>query len=409
MNLVIYASTTVIFIEFVGRLMLAEVIALLSLPFINIRRLFNKYKLLNFVVTCLISLLLFQILSDIVNESLPVDFIKGWAVILVSLLSIIFLVDNLSKSYNGIIYYLFAIMIARMLFSEGELDIEIMKYDTNYFKVRFSRFLNPAVMLIGCYFFLKKKITTASLIFFSYGVLSVGLDARSTGLIFILSSFLLLAKNLKIRFTSRRLIILGLLVLFVAYGLYVIYINQVLYNDAGGYNARTQIEMMGNPYNPLQLLYYGRPEISVLFQAGLDKPIFGYGSWGKDPENYYSEMIYLITGRYSEYSAGYIRAHSLAIGYWAYAGIGGLIAILLLFLKLFSVVFEIYRSKYYPSTLPILLALTISMAWDLLFSPIGHLRTEFPLFASLVIVEYERWNTARHQSKNALRLARNKI
>ena len=45
-----YAITTQIFINVVGRLMLAEIIAILEMPFVNLKRLFKENKLLKSVI-----------------------------------------------------------------------------------------------------------------------------------------------------------------------------------------------------------------------------------------------------------------------------------------------------------------------------------------------------------------------
>jgi len=389
--LFLYAATTRVFINLVGRLMLAEIIAVISLPLINIRKLLHEHRKLKIVFIGLSALLATQIVSDFFNNSSPSDYLRGWAVIIFAMISTIYLVNHLSKNINNIVYYLFALFIVQLLFSEGSIDISFMGDNTNYFKQRFVGFLNALVLVTSFYVFKKNKKALTFLVLITYGFICMILDARSNGLIFIIAAILLYVKMRGIAFSKSKLIVLSFLISGILYVGYIFYVNQVLYHGIGGSNAQTQLRKTSNPYNPFELLYYGRMEFAVLFQAGLDKPIFGYGSWGKDPDGKYAKLIALIAGSNNIGDEGYIKAHSILLGYWAYAGIGGLLAISYVFFKLFSLNIRMYRSKIISDIYPILLVLTIDMLWHFLFSPIGHLRTTFPLFASITIIEYTNY------------------
>jgi O-antigen ligase len=383
--LFLYAATTRVFIDLVGRLMLAEVIAVFTLPFINIKRLLNKYKLLRVVLSGLSVLLLAQIVSDIVNQSDSSDYLKGWAVMVFSMASIIYLVNYLSKNPNGIIYYLFAMFLIHLIFGSGDLDLGIWEENTNYFKVRFVGFLNPGVMLGGYYLFSKHRIKTTVFLFFVYALVCIVFDARSNGLIFMIASMLLYIKTIKIKFTRGKILKLGIIGTLFLYFAYFFYVNQVLYHDLGGTNAHRQLNLASNPYNPFELLYIGRSEFPVLFQAAMDKPLFGHGSWGKDPSGKYTSALALIVNKETIDSAGYIRAHSVFLGTWAYAGIVGFMAILIVFYLLFKHFFKLYKSQIVFNFFPIIVVLSVDMLWAYFFSPIGILRTSFPIFAALII------------------------
>lgn len=395
--LILYAATTGIFVDIIGRLMLAELLAVIMLPFINVGKLLRQYKGLKIVLGSLVVLLLMQILSDFVNNSSPSDYLRGWAAIIFTIISIIFLVSYLSKNNTNIIYYLLTLMFIRLVFGEGDLDLGIMEDDTNYFKVRFVGFLNFAIMLFGYYLYKKGKIQLVSLSFLFYGLFSMSMDARSNGVIFIISGILVYIKTTRIRLSRLRVLIFSILLSGTLYVGYVYYVNQVIYNNFGGSNAKTQLNKTTNPYNPFELIYYGRSEFIILAYAGLDKPIFGHGSWGKDPNGKYALLTqYLMENKYVEYT-DYIRAHSIMLGYFAYAGILGLLPILFLFFKLFSYAVKIYKADFKISTLPIVIVLSLMMLWDFFFSPIGALRTTFPLCSSLLIIEYTRYELYKSQ------------
>lgn len=389
--LILYAITTGIYINLIGRLMVAEVLAIFSLSFINIRRLLGQYMGLKVVLGSLIVLLFIQILSDIVNNSAPYDYLRGWSVIVFSMITIIFLVNNLSKSNNGIVYYLFAIMLLYLFVNKEPLDLSMMEENTNFFKIRFVGFLNPAMTLLAYFFYSNNKSKYASLVFLFYGLICMSFDARSNGIIFILAGILLYIKATRIRISGNKFLMLSILTSGILYASYVYYVNQVLYHDFGGNNAKIQLHKASNPYNPFELLYYGRSEAVVLIYAGFDKPILGHGSWAHDPNMKYALLQARLADGQVSTKHNYIHAHSILFGYFAYAGIFGFLSILFLFFKLFSYVWKIYKSNLKVKTLPIIIVLSIDMLWAFFFSPIGTLRTTFPIFASLVIVEYMRY------------------
>ncbi|MCF8274253.1 MAG: hypothetical protein K9I95_10520 [Flavobacteriaceae bacterium] len=388
--LFLYAATTRVFIDLVGRLMLAEIIALVTLPSINIRKLLKKFEGLKTVLVGLAVFLTAQIISDIVNQSDSSDYLRGWAMIVFSMVSTIYLVNHLSKDSYGIVYYLFGLFIVLLIFGEGDLDLGAMAENTNYFKARFVGFLNPLLILVAYQLYRKNNKRLVSLLFLAFGLICMILDARSNGLIFIISAVLVYIKTTGIRFSRFKIILLGVIISGILYAGFIFYVNQVLHNGIGGSNARTQLNMASNPYNPFELIYYGRSDFFVLVQAVADKPIFGHGSWGKDTQGKYSEILMLISDKINSNDIGYIPAHSVFLGSWAYAGIIGFISILVVFLTLFKYSLKIYKSKIKSHILPIIIILSLDMLWAFLFSPLGTLRTSFPIFAAIIIVEYKR-------------------
>jgi len=389
--LALYGATTIVFIELIGRLMLAEIIALINLPFINIKKLVKKYEGLKIVLSSLAVLLVALILSDIINKSTPSDFLRGWSVIIFSMISTIFFVNHLSKNPNAVIYYLFALFMVRMIFGEGDLNLAQWEIDTNYFKVRFVGFLNPAIMLIGYYLYKKDRTLFSNILFMLYGVVCIIMDARSNGLIFIISSFLLYLKTTKIKFTRARILSFSLVSIIILYMGYVFYVDQVLNNGLGGNNARTQLSLASNPYNPFELLYYGRSQIFISLEAISERPILGYGSWAKDRTGEFarfsaqlSNINYIPNDRY------WIPSHSLIFTAWLYAGIVGFASVVFMLLQLFKQSIKIFAIGTKNSLYPIIIVLSVDMLWTLFFSPFGLLRTTFPVFAAIIIISYQQ-------------------
>jgi hypothetical protein len=375
-------------IGIVGNLMLAEIFALVYLPFVNIKNLIKSYPALKFLLNGLIFLLVSQILSDIYNNSAPIDYLRGWATIVFAIVSTIFLVRQLSNDTKKIIYYLGSIFLVRLFFGDGDLDWSIQEQNTNYFKTRFVGFLNPFILICSYFLYVKRKVRYLFFLFLSYGVFCIILDARSAGVIFVISSFIVLLKSAGIRLRGlNRVLISAIFVCFI-YIMYSFYVNQVLNNNLGGSNSKNQVFKMSNPYNPIELLSQGRGEFFVLWYAAIDKPIFGHGSWAKDKNGKYAKLSAVLKN--SKYTGGsnFIRAHSVILGFWTYAGIVGFLAILGVYIRLFFMLIKVYKSEYFVNTLPVLIVLGLSNFWDSLFSPIGHIRVEFPIFAALVVVSF---------------------
>lgn len=382
--LALYAATSTVFIELIGRLMLAEIIALINLPFINIKKLVKNYEGLKIVLSSLAVLLAALIVSDIINKSDPTDYLRGWSVIIFAMISTVFFVNHLSKNPNAVIYYLFALFVVRMIFGQGELDLDEWVADTNYFKVRFVGFLNPLIMLIGYYLYTQNKKHLGNILFFIFGIICIAFDARSNSLIFIVSSFLLYFKTTKIRFNRSRIIKFGLISIIILYSSYVFYVDQVLNHNFGGKNARVQLSMASNPYNPLELIYYGRFDFFLLLSGIKISPIWGSGSWAKFNNSIYEQLVKIYSLNNNDFPE-YVNPHSIFLGTWFWSGIIGFIAIFLLFIKLFKYYVSIYIRNNLFSLMPIITVLFIDFIWAYFFSPIGSLRTSFPLIASMLI------------------------
>lgn len=395
----LYTVTTRVYIDFVGRLMLAEVIALFNFPVINLIKLIKQHKGLKIVLGGLLVLFASQVASDIANNSAAKDYFRGWALIFFSLISTVYLVDKFSKTEKGIVHYLFYLSIINLVFGEEAIDMHLWQENTNYFKIRIVGFLNPVIVLAGYYSYNNKRKGVAVLIYISYSFICLALDARSNGVIFIITGAILSIKIWNIRLSAIKLIFFVVLLVLILYPGYVYYVDQVLYNNFGGSNARSQLSLATNPYNPFELLYYGRIDFVVLIHAILDKPFWGFGSWGKDPGGHYASLGALISGNdiYSE--PGYIRAHSIFLGTWVYTGVIGFFASSFIFFNLFKSFYKIYKTRRHVSLMPILLHLSVEMLWSFLFSPLGQLRTSFPIFAAIIIVQQTKILNAKGRYK----------
>ena len=382
----IYAFTRKLTVDIGGQLFVAELIGLLYFPFIKKKRLFRTIPEIKYIFKCLLFLLLAQMLSDFVNGSEPIDFIRGWALIIFSGISTFFLTDLFSRSPRAALFFLIGTFFTALFFSDRDLDFSLQAENTNYFKLRIVGFLNTGIMIVSYYLMRANKKTYIVSLFFIYFIINFLLDARSNGLIFLLAAILLFLKFNSINITKKTFLKIGLVSLPFFYGAYCFYVDQVLNYGFGGANSKNQLQMASNPYNPFELLLHGRAEFYVLFEAVIDKPLFGYGSWGKDPHGKFLELYRSISGlNVEEY--GYIKAHSIVMGFWAYAGFAGFLSIIFLYIRLIRLYIHYYNTTIYSLWLPVLTLMFFQAIWAFLFSPIQDLRISFPVFIALLTTE----------------------
>lgn len=388
--LVLYAFTSGVYLNLVGRLMLAEMIAFLSFPLFTITALLKEFKGLRVVVKGLLFMLLLQVLSDYVNNSSSIDYLRGWSVIIFSIISTIFLVKHFSNNSNAIVPYFFVLFITRLLFVEQDLDLNSMVDNSNLFKARFVGFLNIGVMLIGYYLYRSNKFRLVVITFFMYAILCFVLNARSNGLIFSVSSALLFVKSTNMKFSKGKVFMLSIFVSGIFYLGYIYYVNKVLNNDVRS-SMSMQLGQMSNPYNPFELLYYGRNDAVIAIYAITDNPLLGFGSWAKDKNGKYSKIQGQLLKSETLSERTYIPNHSLILGTWLYSGVFGFLGICYILRYLLKEFFRIYNKKIISPILPVLTVLSIDMCWAMCFSPYGLLRTSFPIFAALIIVFQKKY------------------
>ena len=390
-----YGLASKLFVEIVGTLTGAEIIGAIGINIFNLKSIIYKNEPLKMVVKYLLLLLIFQIISDFINSSEFTNYIRGWMVIIICIISTIFLTKKLNNNSSNIIYYIIGLIASIIIFGDQQIEINNIQDNSNYFKNNLVGITNGIVILLTVWLTVRKKYYLIIASYIAYGILCIGLDARSNSVVYLLSGIFLNFKLRGRRFNKNGVLI-GVFTLFVLYIFYLIYVDQVLYSNFGGTNSSSQLNKASNPYNPFELLYYGRADFVVLFQACMESPIFGHGSWAKDFGGNYATLTALISDSDQIDDFEYIRAHSIILGYWAYAGIGGFISLLLMYFNLYKYFFKMFNSSYFSNGFPVLILLTISMIWAFFFSPIGALRHEFPIFASLMIIEYNRFITIKN-------------
>ena len=382
--LFLYAMMIPFSINLGGKLSVADIIALMVLPLVNWKVVILRVHYLKPILSCIFLLLLVQVLSDIYNQSSFYDFSRGWATYVFLVVNLLFLTFCMYKSPSNVVFFVFSLFISRLLFGAGDLNFDIIGEDSNFFKVRFSGFLTMFCLLISVMLIKCKSPNLAILVFFGFSLIFMVFDARSMGVILLFSSIVMLFSKFYFKINVNRVFVYIIVSSPIIYFAYYIYVGLVLSGDIGGYNSVYQFSQMSNPYNPFELLYFGRSELAVLLQAGLDSPLLGHGSWAVDTNNKYGILKEQITGTSSEYK-GYIIAHSILLGVFAYSGF---VAFLLAFYFIYKIITYIYyylKNYSFDFMTPIVVFFSIDFLWVWLFSPLSALRTTVPLSISIIV------------------------
>ena len=370
---------------------------------------FNDFKSifitgeLKFVFKIFSLLLLAQLSVDLIHQSGYFYVLKGADSIIMSVLHMFFLYYYLRRNPKLLVYALVGACVTTLYSAQTLMGIDSTDYsdalggsDAPLLKFIVAPIVSYGVCIAS---FVTKKNKWMLIGIFLLGLLFVVAGARSFGLILLITTiFILISMNKYISGRRLRLIFLGLL--FVCYGGYVIYVNNVLNgNIVSGNN--TQILELEDPYNPASLLIYGRPEVYVEAKAFAGSPLIGYSSHPLDKTGKYRSLIAKIKTESTMpvfVKDATIPAHSIVFDMGLFYGIFAL-----LLMSYFT--FKILKSGIYclPSTNNII-ALSFALAfilWNSFFSPVGHLKWTFPLFYVIILLDLRsRYNSMRLKSRN---------
>ena len=226
-----------VFTNLIGRIAISELLSLFFLPFVRVRLLFNKYPLLFFYCKCLTIFLFFLIISDIVNDSDFENFSKGWAMIIFSIITTIIYVTIFDKNKLNIVWILFGFFVSKLIMGADVISQTNFIENSNFFKSRIVIFINPLLLFISYFIHNSNKKYLNVIIFFTYSMLCIFLDARSNGLIFLFSSFLYFLYMRKTNLSGSNLFKYTIVFSSACYFLFPLYVNFVSSETIGGRNS----------------------------------------------------------------------------------------------------------------------------------------------------------------------------
>lgn len=371
--------------NFIGTISLSEFF-LISTFFIYFRKNdFFLYPQLKILTWFYIGLLFSQFLSEIIIGNTFNNSLKGLAVTIVSYFHFYFLFKYFIKNRYLVLYALLGMLFRSFIFGtqfQGDLSDVVSGEGATYLKFYIAPIVGNILLIFSLYVGRKNISVFAILI----GFIFVVLGARSYGAIILLTGLISFYFIFKPSFNKSILFFSSLLMLFMSYGLYFLYVDNVLVGNIESGNS-WQIKSLDNPYNPLNLLYMGRTETVVGLYAFYDSFLFGHGSWAEDTSGkYHYLMEYFKNSDKIPTEFDVIPSHSVLVG----AGMqNGIFSFLFMFIILYYFTKRGFLSiSKYDRFYIILIFFIIQLIWNGVFSPSSHFRYTLPLYFSFILSSY---------------------
>jgi hypothetical protein len=368
------------FLVLFGVFPLSELCILAITPFLIpqlIRGLRGK-KYLSSMILFLMAWLAGQLLADFANETPFERMPKHYASILLIIASFCFWAAVLSIRIQAVIPYLVGLALsgAYYMFTESGFYFSAGAATREPWDVKYGIFVLPSALLASIYVYRFKKLGSV-LIILATAATAFLLAGRSVGLCLFIAAILTAISGLN-RFNYS----LSSIAVYTTPALLAGFLFYVSFAQLGyfGKTAELQAARCDNPYNPIELIFAGR-EVNVTLSAIAKRPIVG---WGSKAEN--ANFAAPDATRRSNA----IYAHSVLLESWVFAGILGIapwIASLLMIVRFLPKLLAIEA----PLS-PIVHVFSVSMVWNLLFSPLGYARWSWPIQIAFVIVVYELLN-----------------
>lgn len=411
--LFLYAFLSGLKIDLVGKLAFGDLIAVIYsiLTIKNWKRYYKRIPDIKRTHYSLALFLIIQVISDLYNESSFSNMVRGCSNIIMAALVIMYLTQVLFKTFSALPLIFIGFGLSVLIFGVDIVkDHEISINDIGFFKFRVVPILNN--LLFGGILLMnsRKKISTRTVayIFIFFGLFCISFDARSNGMFFFFSGFIVFNKSLLRHFTLKNIVWILPVIIVVFQGLYSLYIAGVLSGTLKSEQTKTQLTRVSDPYNPLYVLAAGRGEIFASVAAIGDNPILGHGSWAKDTGGKYHMIIaslgedednfYYIFEKEGDRDL-LIPTHSILTGAWVSGGIFAFFAVLnILYIYLRKVVLLLKINSFRNSLyFPLIIFFTLNIIWVFFFSPLQELKSTFPLPLVLIFVLFEKFRINESQ------------
>jgi len=394
----LYGAGWAIAIDVGVRVYVAEVVALLGLVYLRWWVTIQRYPQSLSVLGAYALWALAIVLSDLVNGTALFDSLRNLATPIIGAIGLIFVICSLSKAPNALVAFLVSMGVMKAIlgepsygdsFSNLTFGLESIILNTNFFKVRFEPFITPLALIIGIFLFGRGMRRASVIWLFLVAATYFSVDARSSGLSFLLSSVLLYFFGFGRIPRTRNLIAGAFLSLFIFYGFYFLYINYTFNTALGGHNY-SQLLQLQNPYNPFSLLFAGRSDWLVIPQAVAERPFFGWGSWAIDEGNHFNFLridalgVESYASLVSDPTEKYIPVHSVVGSTWVWSGAIGILSMLWLAKSIVMMLSVIPAIRSH--LLPAVCYFGVMLIWHFMFSPPQSVRLFFPYALGALIV-----------------------
>lgn len=382
-------------IELAGTLKAGELLAFVYLLFIDKKTAISKVPSPIFLSA--IAWAVAQLFSDVVNESNPLDAIKGIASPLVLLITLVGLISYLTRSSSRLPSFLLGLPLGdlaelflrpRGYFAEGQ----------NSWKWGYSGVVATLALVIYSFIIEPKlrpslKISISDLFYLAVlillTVISLGNESRSAlinPLLFVAYLLLRIGKLERfigfINYISQKTIFKPLVLVVSAFLMLNIAVSALFQNSLvlSLMPEVIQLKTLQQSDNRWGLLFGGRSEIAPSIVAFLDKPLLGHGSFAKDPTGAYTTLLYDFinqSGQVANY--GYldyimrstvelrVPTHSYLFAGLVWAGIAGgafWIIVLTYVIRTLLDNYQILTYYFFDGG--------YALVWSIFFSPFGY-------------------------------------
>ena len=379
-------------LNFIGMISISELFLILFVPlFILPKVRWRKAKELRHLTVAYILLFVFQVISEFIVGNGISSSLKGLAITVVSYFHFMFLCFYLSRQKFLILVLIVSQIIMKLIFgadvAEQSVEDMLQGEGATYLKFYIAPLLISIFLAVSIIF----KPKSFSVIFSLLGVVLIFLGARSSGGLALLTGLVAYMLEHRIFTFNKKVLVLSTVFLCaIAYSFYAYYVSRVLAGEITSGNS-WQIFLCKNPYNPLELLFVGRSETWVGWQAFMDKFWFGHGAWPYDTTGRYQRMMLAMHDELSTISRNQISfhylipSHSVLVGSGMMNGIFAFLAmgyIVFYFLRKGASAFVKCENKYKL----VLIYNVLELFSIMLFAPQSHFRQTMPVAFAIIFV-----------------------
>lgn len=312
--------------------------------------------------------LMAQIITDLIRGTPRGDYLRGWSKILLTITYLATIWMLLRNSLRRYLLYGLGLclgVVLACLFNPG------VYFQQEPWKFGYAVPVTFGSVVLATYFFWEKYKRSVVLVLLVLAALNVYLNLRSLGLICLLVGVYCYVVGVHdrrhLQLNRRDYVVVVIAILLGGWGFGRLYEYSAESGLLGDEAHAKFVSQQGEG----GLLLGGRSEILSSGQAILDSPLYGHGSWAKDPkyaalmEQRREELGYK---RQRLESSDLIPTHSHIFGAWVEAGIVGMF----FWLYVLSIILRaLLRVTGDEPLLPIFLLIAFSQIWDILFSPYG--------------------------------------
>ena len=385
-------------VNFIGTMRFGEIlfmVVVLLFPF----RVWNQFRKFSenkvFFVLLLLSLVI-TVISSTANDSSSIGILKGGANILFTLSSFLGVFYLFRGHRERLIGFFLGLLISDYLFgyfilTEGTYEIvsEQETRNSQFFDLFVVPKLIPLIIALGLIW--KNSHIRMILIGLIIGLTGLLLNARSFGLVLIVSCAVCLMAQMNIAFLKRYLVLLVPVLFYLVYTGY----RDAAYRGQLGDQSKAEIkesELLGRNALSTLLLSIGRPDPLVAMLAIEEKPIWGHGSYNPKGIRYVQmadALNILSDSRINQFMARdevSIPSHSVLLQSIVEGGImAGLVWIYVIIVVVKMIYKHVSQRLTISSYQFLIIYLSIISLWGILLSPYGFARFDLPVYWAIII------------------------